>query len=237
MGKLKFRTHFLLLLIGTFVSFNCFAQDEKADEKQYPQHDLTPAPPANEEILYKGSLELGGGIVYPITNKALRTTFNGIYSGHFSANYIFAPHILGGVELENTQFGSNGLEAPYSTSMLIFNAGLKIGYYTFMQNDFLFVYSISGGPSLITYNKTPNAAPKGGFKQNSFFITPNWLASYRVNNELRIGLDITVGVMGLKFDPAFTGLDKYIGPIETNTITTFWEWGFGLYWAFSEAKK
>jgi hypothetical protein len=238
MSIFKIKKHLLLLCIGTLVSLHCFSQDDtKDDGKQYPQHDLTPAPAPFEEVLYKGSIQGGGGIVYPVTNKALRLTLNGVYNLHLCANYVFAQHILGGIELENTEFGSTADVVPYSTTMGVYNVGLKIGYYTFMQNDFLFCYSLSGGPSLIKYTNAPNPAPKGGFRATSFFITPSLLAAYRVNDQLRIGLELTYGFIGYRFDPNYTGLEQFIGPVESSTITTYFEWGFGLYWAFSEVKK
>jgi len=66
------------------------------------------------------------------------------------------------------------------------------------------------------------------------------LASYRVNNELRIGLELSYIFMSYKFDPAYTGINQYIvyDPAkDANAITTYFEWGFGVYWAFAEGKN
>jgi hypothetical protein len=152
---------------------------------------------------------------------------------------VLIPHLFAGLELENTQLGSPSVIAAYNTSMFIYNAGLKVGYYTYMQNDFLFCYSISLGPSLIQYTDAPSPAPKGGFKQESFFATPNILAAYRVNNELRIGLELSYSFMGYRFDPAYTGISQFIvySPSNINAITSYVEWGFGVYYAFAEPKK
>jgi len=110
-----------------------------------------------------------------------------------------------------------------------------------MQNDFLFCYSLSAGPSLIQYSNAYTAAPKGGFRQTSFFVTPNILAGYRVNNELRIGLELTYEFLDYRFDPALTGLDQK-EPVGYSTSwasapTMYIEWGFALYWAFDEGKR
>jgi len=242
MTMLKIKKIAFLILIGILLSFHGFSQvDSSKNKMEYPDHTLVAAPPATEEIFYKGSLQAGGGIVYVLSNKALRMTLGGDYEGHFSGNYVLAPHIYGGLELENAQFGNTEYGANINTIMIIYNAGIKMGYYTYMQNDFLFCYSISGGPSLITFSKAPKPAPKGGFKTTSFFITPNFLASYRVNNELRIGLDFTYGFMGYRFDPAWIGLDQ-MEPPDYNTSwakanVMYFEWGFGIYWAFAEGKR
>lgn len=207
---------------------------------QYPDHSIQPAAPASEEIFYKGSVDLGGGIVYAITNKALRVSLGGVYFGHASGDYVFAQHLYGGLELESAQFGNTGYGVNYNTLMFLYNVGVKFGYYTFMQKDFLFCYSISGGPTQIAFYDAPNPAPKGGFKEYSFFLTPNMLASYRVNNELRIGLELSYSLMGYHFDPALTGLDQYINnynPAWANFLTMYFEWGFGLYYAFDEGKR
>ncbi len=240
MQVLKIKKHFLFLFIAGLFSVHCFAQDDKGDEKQYPQHDLTAAPPATEEIFYRGSIQIGGGIMYAITNKALRSSLGGEYSGHCSGNFVIAPHIYTGLELEWAQFGNTSFVANASTIMSVFNAGVKIGYYTFMQKDFLFCYSLSGGPSLVKYSHAILPSPKGGFQVTSFFVAPNMFIGYRVNNELRIGLDLTFNFMGYHFDPTLTGLDQTLPGYTdawSHDPTMYFQWGFGLYWAFAEGKR
>src|SRR5580692_5115867 len=104
----KINTCFLLLCIGMLVSFHSFSQDTGSYIPQ-PNKDLVALPPPSSEIFYRGSMEGGGGVVFPVTNKALRISFVGEYYAHLSANYIFIHHIFGGLEFENTEFGSPGL--------------------------------------------------------------------------------------------------------------------------------
>jgi hypothetical protein len=123
--------------------------------------------------------------------------------------------------------------------MYIYGIGVKGGYYTYMQKDVLFCYSVSMGPALIKYYYTPDSPPKGGFVQKTFFITPNILAALRVNDELRIGLEISYVVMAYHFDPAYTGINQYVvyNPAkDINALTSCAEFGFGVYWAFDEPK-
>ncbi len=226
------------MVVGVLISFHCFSQQDTG--MRYPDHTLTPAAPATEEIFYKGSVQIGGGVVYALTNKALRQSLGGDYAGHVSGNFVVAQHIFVGGEAEWAQFGNTEIGASVNTIMIVYNAGIKVGYYTYMQNDFLFCYSLSAGPSLIHYNNAYTPAPKGGFNEKSFFLTPNVLAGYRVNNELRIGLEVTYEFLGYKFDPALTGLDQKIFGYNTswaNAPTMYIEWGFGLYWAFDEGKR
>jgi hypothetical protein len=237
----KTQKRFLVLLVGTLVSAHCFSQqDSGKSDMMYPDNKILPAPAPPQEIFYKGSLEAGGGLVYPVTNKALRLSLGGVYYLHFSGNYVLAPHVFGGLELEDTQLGNTASNASFNTLMYMYSVGVKGGYYTFMQNDFLIVYSLSVGPTLIYYDYPPNPAPKGGFRQQSFFITPNWLAGYRVNNELRIGLEISYLINTYRFDPAYTGINQFINynpSKDINTFTSYFEWGFGVYWAFAEPKN
>jgi hypothetical protein len=241
MMRLRIKRRLFLLAIGTLIFCNCFSQEDTSGaQKSIPSHALAPAPAPSEEIFYKGSLEGGGGIIYPITNKALCKSLAGVYYLHFSANYVFAPHLFVGLEFEDSQFGNTSSVAAYNTLMYIYSGGGKFGYYTYMQHDFLFCYSIAFGPSLIKYVGAPDPAPKGGFIQSSFFMTPNVLASYRINDQLRIGLEASVVLTGYRFDPAYTGISQYIVYDPTkdiNAVTTYIEWGFGVYWAFSEPKK
>jgi len=178
--------------------------------------------------------------MYVLFNKALRKSLGGDYEGHFSGNFVVAPHIYTGLEIEASQFGNTSFVAMASTLMFVFNAGAKIGYYTFMQKDFLFCYSLSAGPSLIRYSHAILPAPNGGFQVTSFFIAPNVLLSYRVNNELRIGIDVTYSFLGYHFDPTLTGLDQELNgytPAWSHDPVMYVEWGFGLYWAFDEGKR
>jgi hypothetical protein len=238
MNEHKITKRFLLILIVSLISFNGIAQDDTTKDKmEYPDHTLHPAAPPPEEIFYRGSLQLGGGLVYAITNTALRRTLGGVYFAHASGDYVIAQHIYGGLELENAQFGNTEYGANINTLMFFYNVGVKIGYYTFMKNDFLFCYSLSGGPSEIVFFNAPNPAPKGGFREKSFFLTPNLLAAYRVNNELRIGLEITYAFLGYRYDPTLTGVQQYLDPYDpkwANFPVTYFEWGFGLYYAFKE---
>jgi len=232
------KKRFSLLLIGMFFAFYCFSQTDSLDEKELPDHTLTAAPPALEEDFYKGSAQGGGGLVFPFSNKALRLSLQGVYYVHGSANYVLIPHLYAGLELENVQFGSSPVAA-YNTNMFIYNVGLKIGYYTYMKNDFLLCYSVSIGPSLIKYTGALISPPKGGFNQQSFFTTPNVFAGYRVNNELRIGFDISYVFMGYRFNPAYIGISQAIenyNPSYANAITSYFAIGFGVYYAFAETK-
>ncbi|HTB31625.1 MAG TPA: hypothetical protein VK808_06345 [Bacteroidia bacterium] len=241
MSSIKIKKKFLLILIGVLVSFHCFSQlDTDANKMEYPDHSLIAAPPPPEEIFYKGSLQAGGGIAFPVFNKALRESLNGVYNLHLSGNYVVAQHIYLGLELEDTQLGNTASNASFSTEMFIYNVGLKFGYYTYMQNDFLICYSLSAGPSESLYSNVPAPSPKGGFKQMSYFMTPNMLIAYRVNNELRIGLDVSIIFMTLRFNTDYLGISQLLpdySPSDAEGITVCAQIGFGLYWAFDEGKR
>jgi len=239
MKGLKINKLFLVFFTGILISFRCFGQDDTTGGFNTPSlHVLIPIPAPANEIFYKGSVEGGGGTIIPITNRALRISMGGVYDTHFSGEYVMAPHLFGGLELEDIQLGNTVQDAPYNTIMTIYNVGVKLGYYTYMQNDFLFCYSISAGPSLIVFSQALIPAPR----LQSFFITPDFLASYRINDELRIGVDISCMLLGYKFDPAYIGV-AYLLPAsynpakDDNGITSCIGLGFGLYWAFHEAKK
>jgi len=237
MNGFKINRQFFLFLAGILISFTCFSQDDSSSSNnQIPVTVLMPEPAPLEEIFYKGSVEGGGGAIVPITDKALRISLGGVYDTHFSGEYVMAPHLFAGVEFEDVQLGNTAQDAPYNTLMTMYNVGIKLGYYTYMQNDFLFCYSLSAGPSMIVYADAPNYAPR----QISFFIRPDMLASYRINDELRVGVDISVMVIGTKFDPAYSGIAQYIiyNPSkDINSMTSCIGLGFGLYWAFLEGKK
>lgn len=236
----KINKQFLVFFTGILISFHCWAQDDSSGigGKSPSLHVLMPVPAPPDEVFYKGSVEGGGGTIIPITNAALRISFAGVYDTHFSGEYVMAPHLFIGLELEDIQLGNTQQDAPYNTLMTMYNVGVKMGYYTYMKNDFLFCYSLSAGPSLIIYSQTLIPASR----QESFFVTPDLLASYRINDELRVGVDISCVLLGYRFDPAYVGIanllpGSYNPAKDNNGITSCIGLGFGLYWAFHEAKK
>jgi hypothetical protein len=236
----KIKKHLLLLLIGILAPFYCFSQDDSGSYKPGHNPDLVPLPPPGSEIFYRGSVQGGGGLVIPFSNKALRLSLVGQYYLHFSANYVLVPHIYAGIEIENSELIPSAI-APYNTQMFIYNAGLKFGYYTFMQHDFLFSYSLSLGPTLVVYLQNhPTPSPKGGYKQQTYFATPSMLASYRVNDELRVGIEFSYIILSYRYNPAYTGISQLIpdyNPSYANAPMSYFELGFGIYYAFAEGRK
>jgi len=231
-----------LILTGLCISVICYSQDDKdkTEDKgdlQVPDQ-LTPVPPPAQEIFYQGCLQGGGGIIYPITNKALRMSLQGVYYLHFSTSYVIRQHLFAGLELENNQLGITGNVSAFNTSMFTYSVGAKIGYYSYMQRDFLISYSVSGGMSYIKFSSTPNSPPKGGFHYYSPFVTPNIFVGYRVNNELRIGLEFSYLFNFYTYDPYAIGIAQYIDPSPSDVrgISTSFSWGFGVYEAFAEKK-
>ncbi len=173
MTRLKIYKQFLLLIIGTLLSIHCFSQDDNGNYTPPINPGLIPSPPPTSEVFYRGSVEGGGGLVIPVSNKALRNGFSGEYYVHFSFNYIFAQHIYGGLEFENTELIAPSSIVGYRTQLFTYNAGVKVGYYTYMQHDFLFCYSVSAGPSLIAYTYPVIPAPK----QAVIFYNPEFTCS------------------------------------------------------------
>src|ERR1035441_1015170 len=115
MNGLKIKTRLLLVLIATLFSVPSFSQSDTGEAKQYPDHTLTPVAAPSQEIFYKGSLQAGGGVMYVIENKALRLSLGGDYEGHFSGNFVIAPHVYSGIEIEASQFGNTSFVAMAST--------------------------------------------------------------------------------------------------------------------------
>ena len=229
----------LFFLCCLAFSTSVFAQDDKdnKEENEAPEQ-LAPIPPPANEIFYQGSLYGGGGIIYPVTNHALGMSLQGVYYLHVSPQYVVAPHLFVGLELENNQLGITGTISAYNVNMFTYAAGAKIGYYSYMQRDFFLSAFVSGGMSYIKFSNVPIAAPKGGFYKEAPFFTPGFFVGYRVNDELRIGLELSYIFNLYQFDPNFIGLENYrqYSASDIKGITTCFAWGFGVYCAFFEKK-
>ena len=238
MKGFKINRQFFLFFVGILLSFHCFAQDSLGFGGGGAPTVLMPEPAPLEEIFYKGSAEGGGGAIVPITNRALRLSLGGVYDTHLSGEYVMAPHLFVGLELEDVQLGNTAQDEPYNTLMTMYNAGIKFGYYSYMQDDIFFCYSLGAGPSMIIYSEALIPAPR----QISVFIRPDLLAAYRINDELRVGVDISLMLLASRFDPAYVGVAQYLpgsyNPAKDNNgITSCVGLGFGFYWAFLEGKK
>jgi hypothetical protein len=116
-------------------------------------------------------------------------------------------------------------------------AGLKLGYYSPMANDFLFCYSISAGEAFLLYQSVPIPnLHRAEIQQQSTFLAPTFMITYRVNDQLRIGIDLSADFLPYVFNPYTVGFNNYINysGYNTSNLTAIICWGFSAFYAFGQ---
>lgn len=187
------------------------------------------------------SVEASGELIYPIGNFALRNNFGGVYSVHLSCQHSIAKGLYGGFEFQNHQLSEvtpvTFRVAIATTNQFFYNAGLKVSYYSSEQNDWFFTASVVGGESWMVFNSVKGIPePKGGFNKQAIFFSPRICESLRVNDELRIGLEVSYYYVGYAFDPNYVGITQTYSSSQTSGATMFWGWGFSINYFLGKPK-
>ena len=147
--------------------------------------------------------------------------------------------MYGGFELQNSEI-SEVTPVTYriavsTTNMFFYNAGLKLAYYGSELNTWFFSGSLVVGKSLMLFNHVSGIpTPSGGFKKEATFFCPRVSESLKVNDELRIGLEITFTYVAYKFDPLYINLTTQTYP--PGGPCTFLGWGFNLNYFIGKPK-
>jgi hypothetical protein len=180
--------------------------------------------------------ELGGELIYPLSNYALRDNFGGVYSVHASFQGKLINRLYAGVELQDNQISVATpvtFRVAIATTNIFFNdAGAKLAYYSSETNTWQFSCSVVVGESWLSFTKMPDSlkAPPGGFGKQAVFFSGRVFEGYKVNDELRIGLEVTYTMYNYTFDPAYVGIATEYTNAQKSGTTSFIGWGFALHY-------
>lgn len=190
---------------------------------------------------YPYSVEGGGELTYPLSNFAYKDNFGGVYSLHASFQRQLVGGLYVGLEIQDNQTSEvtpiTFRVAVATTNIFFYNAGLKISYYSSQAGNWLFCGSVTAGESFVEFTKVPVAPPPGGYGKQAFFFTPRICESYRVNEELFIGLEVSYSMYGYVFDPNYVGVTKSYSGNQVGGNTSFLNWGFGIHYFIGKPKN
>jgi len=180
--------------------------------------------------------ELGGELIYPLSNYALRDNFGGVYSVHGSFQRLLVNRLYAGIEVQDNQISVATpvtFRVAIATTNIFFNdVGAKLAYYSSEASTWQFSCSVTVGESWLTFTKMPDTlkAPPGGFGKQAIFFCGRIFEGYKVNDELRIGLEVTYSYYNYTFDPAYVGVSTEYSSAQKSGGTSFIGWGFGLHY-------
>jgi len=113
---------------------------------------------------------------------------------------------------------------------------LKLAYYSAQNKDWFFSGSIAAGPSILFFTNVPDPVPPQGESKHAIFVCPRICESLRVNDELRIGLEMSYTYESYAFDPTYVNLQQTYPSSQTKGASTFLGWGFNLIYFIGKPK-
>jgi hypothetical protein len=231
MGFIKRSSVIVILLWGMLFSSGAFAQGND----QMPTVSTGPA-----KLYYPYILEAGGELIYPISDYAFKDNFHGVLSFHGSLSRRIAGGFYVGLEGNYNQV-SVGAGVPFpvatgTTHIFYYGGGIKLGFYSAQNGDWLFNFAVVAGESFVSYTNAQYPTPTPG-TGNEPFISPRICESYKVNDNLFIGLEVTYTMYTYSFDPMYLGIQTSYTPKQLSGTTGLIGWGFGLHYLVGKAKK
>ncbi|MBI2270533.1 MAG: autotransporter outer membrane beta-barrel domain-containing protein [Bacteroidetes bacterium] len=198
------------------------------------------------EGIYRFDTRINGLVPHPLSNKAFKSTFIGVYSVSGSQNVQlfknFYAGICGGNSLykipTNKLVAGNGYRL--SNQFQLNWAGLNIGYdYYFTPHGFLST-SISIGQSFGKFSSIQTITPatiKDEFNTAYLQITEN--INFILEDHFGIGFLVSYTYINHSFDPADIALDqfKHYESGDMNGAVSHLEVGFNLYFGYVKKKK
>src|ERR1700722_9175027 len=179
--------------------------------------------------------EIGGELIYPLSNYALRDNFGGVYSVHASFQGKIINRFYLGIEVQDNQISVatpvTFRVAIATTNMFFYDLGAKLSYSSSQSNNLIFSCSLTAGESWIEFNRMPpNSPPPSahGYGKNGIFFSPRVFEGYKVNDQLIIGVEITYTNVNYIFNPEYVGIPTQYTNAQQSGTTSFIGWGFGL---------
>ncbi len=221
------RNIIIAFLAGIFFAANVSAQEN---------NDATTA----TEVVpyYPYIIEGGGELIYPLGNYALDSNFGGVFFAHLSVQTKVYKRLNAGLEFQINQISEVSSQPfPIATAtphIYFYNPGLKISYNSSEINLWYFSGSLVAGPSILYFTNIPGL--NHGVESKSYFVSTRISEALKVNDELRVGLEISLLLEGYAFHPIDVNLGVNDPPSETSASSLFFGWGFNVTYFLGKAK-
>lgn len=182
---------------------------------------------------FKTSIRGSATIPHPISNRAFRKSFVGVYGFSLSPSIDLRKGITFGAIYENGLFSvpANKISG-LTTTVQYNNAGLRLGYDHYYSNKMLLSISLDAGQTWVNakslnYTVTDTAA-------HSFiseYIKPELNLFFFIEDNFSIGINLSYHIINKSFDPAMPGLTSYrtFDSSDLGGAMGYLNWGFGFY--------
>ncbi|HET6225073.1 MAG TPA: hypothetical protein VFF27_02265 [Bacteroidia bacterium] len=181
----------------------------------------------------------------PMNNKALKKNFAGVYEINAAIDIGIFKGIFVGAGYKNATLKVTGLVGAqnfhYNPLMKMDNAGIRVGFKTFIgaKNRIVYSASFTMGNSMIHFTKMENDSIKPAVtKYSTSYIEPEMGIYFLVESNFSVGVTMSYGLYHKQFDPYEIGLNqvKPIGTVGSGS-TQILSFGFGVCYNFLKKKE
>ncbi len=181
------------------------------------------------------------GVPHPLMNKALRSTFVGIYDINPSLNF----NVLGGFEMgmayKHTAMSipPNKIAGLQKTKMLLNNVGIRLGYDHIYSKQVFFSYFLNFGQSFTSFSNVPCATPRGGgYRFSALYFEPEFSINFPIEDFFAIGFCASFNYTEHVFTPSYICLNDYAAYLanDMKNPTGILNIGFGFFYGFQKKK-
>ncbi len=248
---MKIPFSYIFVFLFSLLSLSLYSQDteENDDDDDTPnKHSLKED---GEKQYYVFSTRVSVTVPHPISNKAFRKCFVGVYEVTGGINIMLYKRLYIGASGSNGQLKITGNKiANYNASMEIDNAAGKIGcdFYVGDRNRIIFSPALSVGYNWTHYYSLVRKDPRDQHNiipipiENSKYTTtyyqPELDIYFLVDDNMGVGFTFTYSSYNHTFDPYELNLDEW-APFDKYPTgnTSYLSFGIGFYYSFLHKKK
>lgn len=233
--------YFLLIFFCCFnFIFSAYSQDENENTYSSEIEESAPA----KKVFYLLSPRVSVTVPHPMSNKAFKKSFVGIYEISGGLNLmLYKGLFIGGTYKNGLLKITENKIADYNASMSINNYGIKLGgdFYLGEKNRVIFSTAITAGQNNTKYSglvcKNPLDVPKID-RYSSRYVEPEINMFFLVESNFGIGLTLSYSIFDKNFDPYELCLNDWASYSKDNPGNTrYLSFGFGFYYSLIRKKS
>jgi hypothetical protein len=186
-----------------------------------------------------------GMVPHPVSNKAFRRSFTGIYDAHAGFNAELIKGFTLGVDYNNQLWKTPDNKIPGLNSYAQFNeAGLRAGYQMMGNATTMYYVGFTGGRAFIKYSglsyqtqnfNAPLPPPKTNY--SGTYLEPELGVLFFTEGNFAIGLNVSWAFYDYVFDPYAIYLNQHKAYDDSDLKGQLQQFNFGFSMTFGFKKK
>jgi len=224
---------FIFFLSPVFI----FSQDDTGTAKS----DEAIASQKREYYVFSPRVSID--VPHPISNKAFRKTFVGVYDLSAGMNFMIFKGAFVGINYKNSLLKVfENKVADLDANMQSNSAGIRIGsdFYVGSKNRMIFSASVGAGQNWSNYSKFRSKTILNKptiYNFNTTYIEPEVSFYFLIEQNFAIGINLNYTMLNQKFDPYELCLNEWAQYDKENSGNiSFLNFGFGFYYSFLQKK-